>query len=313
VFGIAAARRRLTDTTGRGEIPAGRSNVFLINDSDCQKYVPLDAYFKSPCPPFFKGGTLFIGMCLSPELMRHATSFDIKFPLCKGGQGDFLLLDSIYMTTAINAPKINLEGFGGVTFRFYMKAHPIIAVILLSLGTACSPGADEISELFTRVEKLKIQRGDYSLAKMLTDKQKETAQRNAVEAPSPGMYKFQDNHLFVVVDKATDRVLVLYERYEPIGREKIRELVGNLFFDFGDPTVMAHEKTIYWAFNEKGKISEAHYRKAKKEGRPLKTLATVKLDSSHKIMDKSGPVENGSVYYIISSEPILKLHQNQNS
>ncbi|NNL76856.1 MAG: hypothetical protein HKO68_11020, partial [Desulfobacterales bacterium] len=79
------------------------------------------------------------------------------------------------------------------------------------------------------------------------------------------------------------------------------------------PTVLAHDKTIYWAFDEKGEISEEHYRKAKQEGRPLRTLATIKLHSSQKIMDQSGPVENGSVYYIISSEPILKLHQAQNS
>jgi hypothetical protein len=83
--------------------------------------------------------------------------------------------------------------------------------------------------------------------------------------------------------------------------------VGTLFFDFGDPTVMAHDKTIYWAFDEKGKISEEQYREAKANREPLKTLATVKLDSSRKIMDDSDPEEDGSVYYIVSSEPILKL------
>jgi len=190
---------------------------------------------------------------------------------------------------------------------------PILTAVLLFVCAACSPKANEIDDLFTRVEKLNIQRGDYTLAKSLTDKQKQTAQRHAVEAPSPRTYKFNDADIFVVVDKATDRVLVLYERYEPIGREKIRELVGNLFFNFGDPTTMAHDKIIYWAFDEKGKISEENYREAKKEGRPLQTLATVKLDSSHRIMDKTRPVVNGSVYYIISSEPILKLHQAQNS
>jgi len=189
----------------------------------------------------------------------------------------------------------------------------IFLAVLLLVVAACSPRADEISDLFRRVEKLNIQRGDYILAKALTDNQKETAQRHAAETPSPGTYKFNDADLFVVVDKATDRVLVLYERYEPIGREKIRELVGNLFFDFGDPTTMAHDKIIYWAFDEKGKISEENYREAKKEGRPLQTLATVKLDSSHKILDKTTPVIDGNVYYIISSEPILKLHQKNNS
>jgi hypothetical protein len=183
----------------------------------------------------------------------------------------------------------------------------IIASVILSVAAACSPRADEFTDLFTRVENLNIQRHNYILAKALTDKQKKTAQRNALEAASPGTYKFNDNDLYVVADQASDRVLVIYERYEPASREKIQELVGALFFDFGDPTVMAHDKTIYWAFDENGKISEEHYRDIKEKGEPLKTLATVKLDSSQNIMDKSGPVESGSVYYIISSEPILKL------
>jgi len=206
--------------------------------------------------------------------------------------------------------------FGGIALGILQKMKAILSIfitVFLIVVAACSPKADEVTELFNRVEILKIQRLDYTLAKALTAKQKETARRNAIEAPSPGTYKFNDSDLFVVVDIATDRVLILFERYEPIGREKIRELVGNLFFDFGDPTVMAHEKTIYWVFDEKGKISEENYRKAKKEGKLLNTLATVKLDSSHKILDKSGPVVNGNVYYIISSEPILKLHQAQNS
>jgi hypothetical protein len=198
--------------------------------------------------------------------------------------------------------------WGGVIFWFHMKTFLIvIAAVILSVATACSPKADEFTDLFTRVEDLNVQRHDYILAKALTDKQKKTAQRNALEAASPGTYKFNDNDLYVVADQASDRVLVIYERYDPASREKIQELVGALFFDFGDPTVMAHDKTIYWAFDENGKISEEHYRDAKEKGEPLKTLATVKLDSSQTIMDKSGPVESGSVYYIISSEPILKL------
>jgi hypothetical protein len=189
----------------------------------------------------------------------------------------------------------------------------IIAAVILSVGAGCSPKADEFTDLFTRVENLNIQRHDYTLAKALTDKQKKTARRNVLEAASPGTYKFKDNDLHVVADQASDRVLVIYERYEPASREKIRQLVGDLFFDFGEPTVMAHDKTIYWAFDETGKISEKQYRDVKKNKEPLKTLATVKLDSSQKIMDQSDPVESGSVYYIISSEPILKIHQKQNS
>ncbi len=183
----------------------------------------------------------------------------------------------------------------------------IIAAAILSVAAACSSRADEFTDLYTRVEKLNIRRNDYTLGKVLTDKQKQTARHNAREKAAPGTYKFKDNDLYVVADKATDRVLILYERYEQASGKKIREIVGTLFFNFGDPTVMAHDKTIYWAFDENGKISEEQYREAKANREPLKTLATVKLDSSRKIMDDSDPEEDGSVYYIVSSEPILKL------
>ena len=189
-----------------------------------------------------------------------------------------------------------------------MKTFSVImAAVILSVGATYTSGADEFADLSNRVEKLNIRRLDYTLGKVLTDKQKQTAQGKAQEKAAPGTYKFKDNDLYVVADRATDRVLILYERYEPASRQKIRELVGTLFFDFGDPTVMAHDKTIYWAFDENGKISEEQYRDIKEKGEPLKTLATVKLDSSRKIMGDSDPEEDGSVYYIVSSEPILKL------
>ena len=180
-------------------------------------------------------------------------------------------------------------------------------VLFLSLVASCSSPADEFADLFNQVEKLNIHRNDYTLGKVLTDKQKKIAQGNAEEKASPGTYKFKDNNLYIVADKATDRVLILYERHEPVSRKKIQDLVGALFFDFADPTVMAHDKTIYWAFDEKGKISEEQYRQAKATDKPLKTLVTVKLVSSHKIMDSSDPGEGGSIYYIVSSGPILKL------
>jgi hypothetical protein len=189
-----------------------------------------------------------------------------------------------------------------------MKTFSVImAVVVLTFGADCISNADEVADLYNHVEKLNIHRNEYVLGKVLTDKQKQTARDNAEAKASPGTYKFKINNLFIVADRATDRVLILYERHEPVSKKKIRDLVGSLFFDFGDPTIMAHDKIIYWAFDKKGKISEEQYRAAKAIKKPLKTLATVKLDSSHEIMESSDPGGNSSIYYIISSEPLLKL------
>jgi len=185
-------------------------------------------------------------------------------------------------------------------------------ILLFLFVAACSSQTDESTDFFVRVAKLGIQRNDYTLGKTLTDKQKEEAQRNAVEGASPGTYKFKDHDLYVVVDKETDRIIIIYERYEPANREKIRELVGDLFFVLGEPTVMAHDKTIYWAFDAEGKMSEMTYKTAKDQKKVPEFLATVKLQSSHKIMDSTEPVIDGNVYYIISSEPLLKLIEKRN-
>jgi hypothetical protein len=111
----------------------------------------------------------------------------------------------------------------------------------------------------------------------------------------------------VVVDKATDRIVVLYERYEAATIKKIQALVGSLCLDFDDPTVMAHDKIIYWAFGPEGKLSEEQYRNEKDVNKKLNILATVKLNSDIKIVGKSDPSKVGDIYYIISSEPVLKL------
>jgi hypothetical protein len=191
--------------------------------------------------------------------------------------------------------------------EFRLFSVSIVAVILiLSISPSRPCQADAFADLYARVEKLNIRRNDYTLGKVLTDKQKKTARRYAQEKAGPGTYKFKDADLYVVADKATDRVIILYEQYDPASGNKIRELVGTLFFDFGDPTVMAHDKIIYWAFNEKGKISEDQYRRTKAGRKPLIVLATVKLESSRKVIDSSDAQEKGSVYYVISSEPILK-------
>ena len=186
----------------------------------------------------------------------------------------------------------------------FLTRYLVISILFVA---ACSSQNDEHTALFVDVAKLEIKRSNYTLGQTLTDKQKKTAQRNAVDAASPGTYIFRDNDLYVVAHKVTDRVLIIYERYEPANREKIRELVGDLFFVFGEPTVMGHDKTIYWAYDADGKISEKKYKEAKDQKKAPKFLATVKLQSSHKIMDNTEPVTDGIVYYIISSDPLLKL------
>ena len=183
----------------------------------------------------------------------------------------------------------------------------IVSILLISVLPSKTALADELAQLLARVEMLNIGRYSYTLGKVLTDRQKETARRQVVESANPGTYKFKDGDLYVVADRKTDRILIIYEHHGRASREKIQGLVGALFLDFGDPTVLAHDKILYWAFDRRGKLSQKDYHKTKEKGGRLEILATVKLNSSVNIMIKGKDGGDGSVYYIISSEAALKL------
>ncbi len=188
-----------------------------------------------------------------------------------------------------------------------IKKSFVIICLILPFFLPGPSLADELADLCSEVEKLNISRDEYTLCKVLTEEQKKKATRNPVTNPSPGTYKFKDENLFVVAHESSDRVLIIYEQYDPASRKKVRDLTGALFLDFGEPTVMAHKKIVYWAYGKKGKISKDEYKREKKKGKLTPILATVKLSSSEPILKKDAGVGDGSVYYVISSEPVLKL------
>ena len=190
------------------------------------------------------------------------------------------------------------------------KLSSIVLYILLSI---CLPNhgafADELGELMNRVASLAISRNGYTLGKTLTEKQMVIAQHNSVNHATPGTFKFKDKNLYVVLEKTTHRIIILYEQYENTTAQQVRDLVGSLYLDFGDPTLMAHDKIIYWAFGAKGKLSKKQYQHDKHVKKKLNVLATVKLNSDINVLGKREKTKVGNIYFIISSEPVLKLVQ----
>jgi hypothetical protein len=191
-----------------------------------------------------------------------------------------------------------------------MKLPSIAIYILLSI---CLPNhevfADELDDIMDRVASLDISRDGYTLGKTLTEKQKAIAQHNSVNHKTPGTFKFKDKNLYIVLEKTTDRIIILYEQYEDAMAQQVRDLVGSLYLDFGDPTLMAHDKIIYWAFGAKGKLSKKQYQHDKHVKKKLNVLATVKLNSAINVLGKQDEAEVGDIYFIISSEPVLKRLQ----
>jgi len=184
-----------------------------------------------------------------------------------------------------------------------------IVVVLLFPGLA---RADDLNNLFAKVEKLKIERHGYVLGAALNKGQMKVAAANSVDASSKDTFKFKDKNIFVVAEKTSNRVLVIYEQFKDASQQKIQELIGELYMKFDDPTVLAHDKVVYWAYTKKEKITTQEFDTARQDKKKLDILATVKFISDINIMEKIKESEpaTGQVYYIISSDPILKFFKD---
>lgn len=203
---------------------------------------------------------------------------------------------------------------------------PIFVVLLTCLVPymACgSNGLKELHEIAKEVEKLQLGFGDYVLGSKVNAEQKKQAGKNNIEKTLPGTYKFVDGEVFVVAKSDDDLILGIYKDYPVATREDTKQLVGDLMMRFEEPTTMAHDKVIYWAFNQNGKIKEDEYDFSKKTGE-TDMIATVKFQSSERIFPdrrKGDVVEKGAekaeqandpdkesaLYVIISSNPMSKL------
>lgn len=191
-----------------------------------------------------------------------------------------------------------------------MQKKMICRICVVMLLFSSLVHANDLNSLFEQVEKLKIERHGYILGAALNQGQMKTAASNPVDAVSPDTFKFKDENLYVVAQKTTNRVLVIYEQIKAASQKKIQDLVGDLYMNFDDPTVLAHDKVVYWAYTKKGKITSKEFDTARQDKKKLDILATVKFISDINIMEKIKEPATGQVYYIISSDPILKLFKD---
>jgi len=179
-------------------------------------------------------------------------------------------------------------------------------LIFLVIVFAHATVAGTIHDLADDVVRLRLGLDGYVVGALLDQTQSSWAQENLVADPYPGTYKFQDGDVFVVADNNTDMVLAIYRQFDSLSAKKLQDLVSDLMLEFGEPTTMAHDKIIYWAFGKKGRITEDTYLDSKKSGN-LEVMATVKLNSTEKFQVVTlGDQQTAEAYLLISSEPILR-------
>lgn len=212
-----------------------------------------------------------------------------------------------------------------------MKIFSFSSLLLLSLllswplalhgaaGPQESPAA-----LAERIAALKLGFADYVLGGTLTSAQQELAKTQPEADSRPGTDKFRDGEVYVVADKTSHRILALYQKMDKVTRETLRQEVGRLMLRFGEPTAVAHEQMIYWAYGPEGRIAEEVYQHAKDgTATGLEVLATVKFKSSAPISppppaavaegEPAPPpaTEEMSCYTMISSEILLQHFMNR--
>lgn len=207
------------------------------------------------------------------------------------------------------------------------NVYLILAVLLFAMASAVPTPAAGAADppvkesLGREVATIKLGFGDYILGRVLTDKQKDLARQHPVAKALAGTYKFQDGELFVVADEKSDMVIGIYKQNGEASREEVKKMVGELMVQFNEPTTMAHDKLIYWAFGRKGRISEEQFNQARQSG-GRQVLATVKFSSSLPVFQEAAAAEGdqtevaeieqkAAIYVIISSNPLSNLYLAQ--
>jgi hypothetical protein len=192
---------------------------------------------------------------------------------------------------------------------------PTLLLLVLAVMPAQGLANQRTGNLAAKIASYRLGLNDYIIGTRLTPAQKETAASNMAEDSYEGTYKFHDNDLFVVASREDDTVLAIYQRNDEADMAEAKQMISGLMGMFAEPTTMAHDKLIYWAYTEQGKVPEELYNQSRDEGKNLDILATVKFSSSFEITaddpdtDKTedpDSAETGSIYFIITSDPLVR-------
>ncbi len=205
----------------------------------------------------------------------------------------------------------------GLRNKGLRTSHFLVAFLLLCLFPLSSHGygtGPSLTGLAKEVSGLKLGFGPYAIGKTLTAEQRTMAQKHLLADSYQGTYKFQDGDINVVVTADSHLVLAIYKHLAEVDRAGVKAGVAQLMDEFGEPTTMAHDRLIYWAYGKKGKISEEDLQNAKKTGE-LSVLATVKFSSTTDIMNdndkQEAPAESSTIYTLISSPLLLERFAKQ--
>ncbi len=198
-----------------------------------------------------------------------------------------------------------------------MKTNYFFLILLICIIALSSLNAETIEEAIehkaAEVSKLAIGYDDFIIGGKLTDEQKKLAAQSITEKTIKGTYKFQHGDFFVIADRKSDIVLGLLKEKKNAGKEDVKKIIGELMMNYHEPTLTAHDKLIYWAYGEDGKISEQQF-EASRETSVKEALVTVKFSSDKPIfremMKETNRVEDSSKEQPKTADISIIIHSN---
>ena len=184
-------------------------------------------------------------------------------------------------------------------------APALLLTLFFTFQAAYATG--ETGNLTEKVAALELGMDGYTIGTKLSADKKKYSSKHMLNDAYEGTYKFSDGDLSIVVAQKDDTVLALYQRKEEAGIDQARKMITGLVGLYSDPTAMAHDKLVYWAYNEAGKIPEEKYNQSRENAEKLDVLATIKFNSDFSITDETlGEQQKGTIYFIISSDRLSK-------
>ena len=203
----------------------------------------------------------------------------------------------------------------------YLLLMSLLITLIPDSQLLAEDGATAMQRLGGDIAGLKLGFSDYFLGQKLTEQQKDNAKENTIAKTIKGSYKFQDNGVFIVASSKSDMVIGLYKENPTATQQDMKNMVGELMMQFEEPTKMAHDKLIYWAFGKDGLIPQDLFNMAKSTDSEI--LATVKFSSDQPIRPSEKPEEGAetktkessvpaSIYVIITSDQLSNIFLAQN-
>ena len=205
----------------------------------------------------------------------------------------------------------------------------ILTVVFVVLSTNLQAG------IFEDVENINKGTDGYVIGKVLNKKQKELLETKGLRSDNPNVRKFLANeNLLIAINSKNLKVLAINKRFQQIKQEKIKSLIGDMIHDYDEPTAMAHDKMLYWIYDNKGiKFSEDDIKKwkdslketsntksasladflnkaplqktSKNKKVEFKPYISVKLSSDQPMMTKQQEPKLANVYLMISSDKLI--------